>query len=146
MFVDALRSRSSKPATGHVMVSLLLGLCSAVQPALAVPQAQVPANRNRHPTDNTARADETASSPFEGLVFFCTKCKKEVPEALGAGATCPHCGAYFRTATNADGTDSMVEPPSSGVPVRIWGPVLLALIFGAEYGYRRWRRRSKIRD
>lgn len=81
------------------------------------------------------------TSPFDGLVFYCTRCKKEVPEQIGAGSTCPHCGAYFGSATNADGSETKVDPPQS-YSMRFWGPIILLVVFGGEYAYRRWKRRS----
>lgn len=87
-----------------------------------------------------------SDSPFEGIVFYCTNCKNEVPESKGAGSTCPHCGAYFNSATNADGTKSSVEPPDEGLfySIRFWGVVLLVLIFGGEYAYKKWRRHRSM--
>jgi hypothetical protein len=91
----------------------------------------------------TSPEPDESLSPFEGLVFYCTKCKKEVPESNGAGSSCPHCGAYFRTATNADGSDSQVDPTVAEYPMRFWGPVLLVLIFGGEYAYRKWKKSKR---
>ena len=82
------------------------------------------------------------ASPFDGLVFYCTRCKEEVPEQVGAGANCPHCGAYFGSATNADGSETEANPPQ-GFSMRFWGPAILIVVFGGEYAYRRWKRRSQ---
>lgn len=85
------------------------------------------------------------ASPFDGLVFYCTRCKKEVPEQVGAGANCPHCGAYFGSATNADGSETEANPPE-GFSMRFWGPVILIVVFGGEYTYRRWKKRRLHSD
>lgn len=80
-----------------------------------------------------------SESPFEGIVFYCTQCMREVPEKLGAGTECPHCGAYFRSATQADGTESVVDNGKS-MSLQIGCGIAILLIFGAEYLVRRWRR------
>ena len=36
-------------------------------------------------------------------VFFCTKCNGELPDSIGAGDDCPHCGAYLAFEEGADG-------------------------------------------
>lgn len=43
------------------------------------------------------------SQQQEVMVYHCTKCKKEVPEDIGAGDYCPHCGAFFEYAENEFG-------------------------------------------
>ena len=85
-------------------------------------------------------AESEEVSPFDGLVFYCTKCMKEVPEQLGAGSKCPHCGAFFESATNADGSETQVAPVATGISLRVWAAIALVLLFGGEYLVRRWRR------
>ena len=79
-------------------------------------------------------------SPFDGTVFYCTQCMKEVPEHIGAGNQCPHCGAFFNSATNADGSESKAEPVNEGISLRVWSGIALVLFFATEYGVRRWRK------
>ena len=90
------------------------------------------------PTIDSMAADD---SPFEGLVFYCTECMTEVPEQLGAGSKCPHCGAFFKSATNADGSETSVDPPR-GLSVRVWCGIAIVLIFATEYVFRQLRKRA----
>lgn len=91
-------------------------------------------------------AQDDMSSPFDGTVFYCTECMTEVPEHLGAGAECPHCGAFFRSATNADGTESLATRPRSGLSLRAWCALGIFAIFAVEYGLRRIRRNTPRAD
>ena len=100
------------------------------------------ANVRAQPRSEDLQPSTQDSSPFEGMVFYCTECMTEVPERLGAGSQCPHCGAFFKTATNADGTQSSAAPASTVLSVRVVCGIALVVLFGAEYGWRRWRRRS----
>lgn len=101
-------------------------------------------------TDPEALADSSAetldASPFDGTVYYCTECMTEVPEHVGAGSECPHCGAYFNSATNADGTESRAAKPPTGISLRVWCGLALITIFAAEYGMRRLRRYRAERD
>ncbi len=90
--------------------------------------------------DAAVSTGETETSPFDGMVFYCTKCMKEVPEQLGAGSECPHCGAFFESATNADGSETKVEAVGTGLSLRAWSAIGLVVLFGGEYLFRRWRR------
>jgi len=83
--------------------------------------------------------DAEEVSPFDGMVFYCTKCMTEVPEQLGAGSTCPHCGAIFESATNADGSETKLDPVGQGISLRVWSGIALVVLFAGEY-FRRWRR------
>ncbi|PQO42622.1 SHD1 domain-containing protein [Blastopirellula marina] len=44
------------------------------------------------------------SQQQEVMVYHCTKCNKQVPEDIGAGDHCPHCGAFFEYAENPNGS------------------------------------------
>lgn len=111
----------------RILVFLAFCLLSSVQPLRGQP---APIESEDH---------ETETSPFDGTVFYCTECMTEVPEQIGAGDKCPHCGAFFKSATNADGSESKAEQASDGISLRVWSGIALVLLFATEYGVRRWR-------
>lgn len=86
--------------------------------------------------------ERSAASPFDSLVFYCTECMTEVPETLGAGSNCPHCGAYFKSATNVDGTESQALNQRPFVSVRVLCGAALLSIFATEYAWRKWKQRQ----
>lgn len=84
------------------------------------------------------------ASPFDATIFYCTECLTEVPEHIGAGAQCPHCGAFFESATNADGSETQAAVDTGWSP-QLWCGIGLFTLFAAEYAFRRLRKRTPPR-
>lgn len=46
--------------------------------------------------NNSSTPDFGGFQQEQVLVYQCTNCNKEIPDNLGAGDHCPHCGAFFQ--------------------------------------------------
>ena len=57
--------------------------------------------------------------------YICSNCKKKVPDNIGAGGNCPHCGVYFeysqgpggqrQYASNSGSSDSSFRVSGRGI-------------------------------
>lgn len=63
--------------------------------------------------------------------YYCTNCKKPLPDSIKAGDRCPHCKAYLEYEENADGSKSY-SPRYYTRMVRLvfWGLVVVGGIIG----------------
>lgn len=81
-------------------------------PTLPVTPASIPANSSSpamtppgfrpQPNANPFAPNPALNPPMQ-MVATCSNCKKVVPENIGAGDNCPHCGTYFQYEQGVNG-------------------------------------------
>lgn len=53
--------------------------------------------------DRMAGLSASASGPTMVTEYRCSNCNKQVPDSIGAGGNCPHCGVYFEYTQSPSG-------------------------------------------
>lgn len=95
------------------------------------------------PTEFRNGSNPFGPSEGEPIVYFCEHCKHQVPPNIGAGQNCPFCGAFFATATTADGRLEAAEVRNE-IAWNVIANLIAALVGAIVLGraYYRWRRSS----
>ncbi len=69
---------------------------------------------------------------------YCTKCNKEIPDHIGAGDNCPHCGIYFAEETDRFGNTTKKAPIPWIGKGGIWSGAMLGGLIGGIVGVIKW--------
>jgi DNA-directed RNA polymerase subunit RPC12/RpoP len=65
------------------------------------------------------------SRPGQVVVYTCSNCTGNVPEHIGAGENCPHCGVRFDYVEEPNGERTYADDSGSGGRIRIRGLIKL---------------------
>ena len=94
-----------QPIVPHIPPPVAVQPPVVVQPPIAqtFPQQPVHVPNQPFPMQPPVMAQPPAPPMAQQELFFCMKCKKQIPSNVKAGDSCPHCGTFFDYKESAGG-------------------------------------------